>query len=203
MYFAPREDDSTRAIVVFIELSKNLCGRYEQSACIQYTLDGGLLSQGNSIEFEWLSSVCSCSTRYKTSCPHRTYVAGDRLVCSEIAYILSLPVVAPPRAGPTSKWEAVLLGARSKATNASWIAIRISGNSLRGCDFVGVNEARGSRKAAKPLSRRLRCTKCRLSSANRGICVHESTILEAAKALDEEEAVEATEAVSNRSAKMS
>lgn len=196
IYTSPSNINTIRSVVACIEIPKSASKQSSPSACIRFSFDSTKDRASSCIPYESIETSCTCSRRYKKTCPHREVFSNDSLLRSEVAFLLSLWIQVEDSQDTERKWDAFVMGNRRKSKNVSWIA-------AQGSDHSAVIESRCGKKAYQQLSRRLQCTKCARNSANRGQCIHESTVLSSAEELDELPDVVDEAMVGNQSARVS
>ena len=184
LYNAATKCNGVRAVAILIELSREeAIGHHHHVGIVRFMLNPEQFST-KPIEESDISRACSCSS------------IGCREICGHVAICNKLPELQKTVFGISSmndncetnslsetRWASVVYGNRSVGTSAIWVCIRTGDWTIGMPNFIPVIESRTSR-SSRIISRRLRCTSCRRSNANRGACDHELAVVSEIKAIE-------------------
>lgn len=106
-------------------MRKDVCDEHkcEQSASVRYKIDTEEISH-NSVRFDDISSICSCSSRDTSMCPHRSTISGNSMLRSELSFSIGLPVICEETIG-RKEWSAFVIGCRETSKKVTWIVERV------------------------------------------------------------------------------
>lgn len=131
-----------------------------------------------------LSVACSCSPSVHTGrCEHIEVIARSSVLRNEIRFIQAINS-RRTMSESSGNWIALSVGVRKKTTKACWHVARENAINSQVVNYVPVMESAPAKRAPQPIERRVRCKRCRHTTLQRGLCEHESTVLEAVRESD-------------------